>query len=112
MNQKSKAKITPGSVILTIVLGLWSLIQIFPLYWMLTFSLKSNPEIFGGNVIGLPNDWLWSNYADILQTGNMFKYLMNSAIVTGATIFFTVIAATGGVSTSLNTGCHVGSISA
>lgn len=93
-NRKSKPKATFGSVILTIILVLWSLVQIFPLYWMLTFSLKSNPEIFGGNVIGLPNDWLWSNYSEILQTGNMFKYLLNSAIVTGATIAITVIAAT------------------
>lgn len=94
INQKSTQKTTFGSVILTIILVLWSLVQIFPLYWMLTFSLKSNPEIFGGNVIGLPNDWLWSNYSEILQTGNMFKYLLNSAIVTGATIAITVIAAT------------------
>jgi len=93
-NRKSKPKATFGSVILTIILVLWSFVQIFPLYWMLTFSLKSNPEIFGGNVIGLPNDWLWSNYSEILQTGNMFKYLLNSAIVTGATIAITVFAAT------------------
>lgn len=93
-NRKSKPKATFGTVILTIILVLWSFVQIFPLYWMLTFSLKSNPEIFGGNVIGLPNDWLWSNYSEILQTGNMFKYLLNSAIVTGATIAITVIAAT------------------
>ena len=94
MNRQSKPKTTFGSIITTILLVLWSLIQIFPLYWMITFSLKSNPEIFGGNVIGLPNDWLWSNYSNILQTGNMFRYLMNSVIVTGATIIITVIAAT------------------
>lgn len=94
MHRKSKPKTTLGRVIITILLIIWSLFQIFPLYWMVTFSLKSNPEIFGGNVIGLPNNWLWSNYSEILQTGNMFKYLLNSVIVTGATIIITVIAAT------------------
>ena len=29
---------------------LWMLINLFPVYWMFTFSLKSNPEIFGENV--------------------------------------------------------------
>ncbi len=91
---RSTRKITFGSVIITILLLFWTFIQIFPLYWMLTFSLKSNKEIFGENVIGLPKDWLWSNYTTALQTGNMFKYLLNSAIITGVTIFITVLAAT------------------
>lgn len=37
-----------------IALILVAVIQIFPLYWLITFSLKSNVEIFGENVIGLP----------------------------------------------------------
>lgn len=101
MNRQSSAKglistkkITIGGVITGFILIFWSLVQLFPLYWMLTFSLKENAEIFGDNVIGLPHKWLWSNYTTALQSGNMFKYLMNSAIVTGATIVITVIAAT------------------
>ena len=39
----------------------WSLINLFPVYWMFTFSLKDNEEIFGSNVAGLPRHWLWSN---------------------------------------------------
>lgn len=90
----SPKKITAGGVIVSAILLFWSVIQIFPLYWMLTFSLKENAEIFGDNVIGLPHKWLWSNYTTALQSGNMFKYLMNSTIVTGGTIVITVIAAT------------------
>jgi raffinose/stachyose/melibiose transport system permease protein len=91
---RSTRKVTFGGVIITILLLFWTFVQIFPLYWMLTFSLKSNKEIFGTNVIGLPKEWLWSNYTTALQTGNMFKYLLNSTIITGATIFITVLAAT------------------
>lgn len=90
----SKKKVTAGGVVVSAILLFWSVIQIFPLYWMLTFSLKENAEIFGDNVIGLPHKWLWSNYTTALQSGNMFKYLMNSTIVTGGTIVITVIAAT------------------
>ena len=32
----------------------WMLVNLFPVYWMFTFSLKNNEEIFGANVVGLP----------------------------------------------------------
>lgn len=74
-----------------ILLSLWALVNLFPLYWMFTFSLKTNKEIFGDNIIGLPKEWLWSNYSEALDAGNMALYFVNSAIVTFATIAFTVI---------------------
>ncbi len=71
----------------------WLLINLFPVYWMFTFSLKNNAEIFGDNVVGLPKQWLWSNYDSALKTGNMGKYFLNSAIVATATIVITLIVA-------------------
>ena len=72
---------------------LWAFINLFPVYWMFTFSLKSNEEIFGKNVAGLPIQWLWSNYAEALKVGNMPHYFLNSVIVAVATIVITIIAA-------------------
>ncbi|MBQ4437036.1 MAG: carbohydrate ABC transporter permease [Clostridia bacterium] len=80
-------------IVIYIGLILWLLVNLFPVYWMFTFSLKSNPEIFGENVIGLPKEWLWSNYASALKTGNMPKYFLNSAIVAIATILITLAVA-------------------
>ncbi len=91
---RATKKFSVGGTIATVLLLIWSLIQIFPLYWMLTFSLKDNSEIFGANIIGLPHNWLFSNYTSALQSGNMFRYLLNSVIVTVATIAITVVAAT------------------
>ena len=71
----------------------WLLVNIFPVYWMFTFSLKSNAEIFGDNVIGLPKEWLWSNYATALKTGDMGRYFLNSAIVAVSTIIITLLVA-------------------
>lgn len=68
-----------------------AIIQLFPLYWMFSFSLKNNAEIFGGNPIGLPKFWLWSNYTQALLKGNVGHYFFNSVIVTGATIILTAI---------------------
>lgn len=78
-------------VVMYIFLGLWALVNLFPLYWMFTFSLKSNDEIFGKNIIGLPKEWLWSNYSEAMEAGNMGRYLLNSGIVTFITIALTVV---------------------
>ena len=72
---------------------LWAIICLFPVYWMFTFSLKSNEEIFGRNVMGLPEEWLWSNYTRALGVGNMGRYFFNSLLVTAVTILITLIAA-------------------
>ncbi len=82
-----------GKVIVTIILILWTVINIFPIYFIFTFSLKSNDEIFGNNIAGLPRNWIWSNYTRALGTGNMGLYFLNSILVTGAAILISLIAA-------------------
>lgn len=74
-----------------LLLILVTLIQLFPLYWMLTFSLKGNREIFGGNVAGLPKEWRFDNYTSVLQETDILLYFWNSVIVTGLTILFTLL---------------------
>lgn len=51
--------------IISTVLAVIAAIQIFPLIWLILFSLKSDSEIFGGNIIGLPAKFLWQNYAKL-----------------------------------------------
>ena len=63
MRNSSRVK----EVFIYIGLFIWLIINLFPVYWMFTFSLKSNPEIFGDNVIGLPKEWLWSNYTKAMN---------------------------------------------
>ncbi|MBQ4217938.1 MAG: carbohydrate ABC transporter permease [Butyrivibrio sp.] len=76
-----------------ILLVIWSIINLFPIYFMFTFSLKGNDEIFGENIIGLPKHWLWSNYSSALGTGNMALYFFNSLLVTVVSIGISIIAA-------------------
>ena len=80
-----------GRIIVYILLMIWALVQLFPLYWMFAFSLKSNDEIFGLNPIGLPQNWLWSNYEDVITNAHMPTYLLNSIIVTAFTIAIVVV---------------------
>lgn len=80
-------------VLVYILLVIWAFINIFPIYFMFTFSLKSNEEIFGANVVGLPKEWLWSNYVSAMNTGNMGLYFVNSVLVTTISIFISLAAA-------------------
>ncbi len=88
-------------------LVIWLLIDLFPLYYLFTFSLKSSAEITGTNVIGLPKEWLWSNYARVFQlgkktgkpamrhffaNGGIEKCFSNSVLVAAATILICLIA--------------------
>lgn len=82
-----------SSTIIGMILALWTLIQLFPLYWMFTFSLKDNSEIFGENVIGLPHNWMWENYTTAFTKGNVGLYFFNSIIVTICTIALTTVVA-------------------
>ena len=72
-------------------LVLWAFICLFPLYWLFTFSLKNNDEIFGENILGLPKHWLIENYSTAFAGGNVGIYLKNSIVVTVVTILFTAI---------------------
>ncbi len=92
MNERLSGSRKLSRTVVLIILILWAVISIFPVYWMLTFSLKTNPEIFGENVVGLPKEWVWENYNRALHTGNMPRYFLNSLIVAVSTIIITLIA--------------------
>lgn len=85
--KSSKKSIKTGKeLVVYTILGIWALINLFPIYWMFTFSLKDNDEIFGENVAGLPKEWLWENYEAALKVGNIGKYFVNSIIIAVVTI--------------------------
>src|SRR5574344_3152802 len=86
-----KKKITLQSIIVQLLLIAWAVINLFPLYWLASFSLKNNTEIFGENIIGLPKHWIFSNYKAALVGGKVGLYLMNSLLVTGITVALTLV---------------------
>lgn len=81
-----RKKLDLRKLILTIFVSIIAILQLFPLVWLISFSLKSNSEIFGGNILGLPQKFLWQNYAKVLSQGNVGVYMLNSVVVTAATV--------------------------
>lgn len=86
-------KVSPVKVILYIVLILFAIVQIYPLIFLLFFSLKDNNEIYSGNVMGLPKVFHWSNYKNALVNANVLHYLFNSILVTAIVILVSGVLA-------------------
>lgn len=84
-------KLSIGKILLYGFLAAFAFIQIYPFIWLVFFSLKSNSEIFGGNIAGLPEKFLWQNYRTALLNGKVGLYFLNSVFVTAATILITSI---------------------
>lgn len=84
-------KVHIGRKMIYILLVIWAVIQLFPLYYLLTFSLKTNSEILGENILGLPENWRWSNYMEVIRSSNILKYFANSLFVTVATIILVIV---------------------
>ncbi len=83
-----KNKMTVGKVFGYILLVVWGIISLFPLYWMLVSSFKDNQEILSG--VGLPTKWLVGNYKTAWGSGDRISlYLKNSVIDTGVTLLIT-----------------------
>ncbi|MCQ4088287.1 carbohydrate ABC transporter permease [Saccharibacillus sp. JS10] len=85
------------SLIAFALFGLLLLTQLYPLVWLLIYSLKTNEEILSGSFFSLPAQWQWSNYQGAIEGGNYLRYLGNSLFVTVTTmagvIFLSSLAA-------------------
>lgn len=67
--------------------GLWITLLITSAMWAVPFifmfltSLKSKADIAQTSTWNLPSQWLWSNYAEAVETGNLWVTGANSLIV-------------------------------
>lgn len=82
-----------GKIAIYAILIGFAIVQIFPLYWLILFSFKTNEEIFGGNIIGLPHSWNLSNYSTAMVSGDVVTYFINSIVVTFTTVGLTLLLA-------------------
>jgi ABC-type glycerol-3-phosphate transport system permease component len=67
-----------------------AVVVLFPLSWVLLGSLKHPSEIFAYPTTFFPRDFTLSNYADVIRRTALPSYLVNSAIVTLASLVMTL----------------------
>lgn len=88
---KKSAKSRIFSVIRTVLLACFALVQLFPLIWLLDFSLAESTQLFGENVLVALNPPHWENYNKAIFQSHFFLYLRNSVLVNGLAIFFVLL---------------------
>jgi multiple sugar transport system permease protein len=67
------------------------IIWIYPFFWMLTSSFKSNTEFLVSGANPIPKEWMWENYVRAWNNANFSGYFMNTVIITVATVIITVV---------------------
>ncbi|WP_404331649.1 carbohydrate ABC transporter permease [Mesobacillus maritimus] len=82
-----------GYAILYLILGIIAVLQIYPLIWLVLFSLKTNQEVFNASPFALPADPKWENYATVWTQGNINLYFFNSVWITLASVALTILLA-------------------
>lgn len=79
-------------VVANIVVIFFAILNLFPLYWLFTSSLKNSSD-----VLKMPPDWwpatiTFSNYTEVFQSQPALRWTFNSLFVAGVTTVFVVVA--------------------
>lgn len=85
-NNKKAAKI-----ILWMVLIFVAIIQLFPLIWLVDFSLGSSNEMFTNGLLIIPRKIRWDNYVKAFVDGNFLHYLRNSVLINTLAVILVVV---------------------
>ncbi len=109
MNRSSQRRsqgnrLTPARILLYVVLVLFAIYYLLPLYVMLVNSFKPLEEIRGGDMLALPQAWTlapwssaWSTAQIGVQATGLKPYFMNSiAMVIPAVLLSTILGALNG----------------
>ena len=80
----------PVSVVINLVLGIFSFTCIFPVIWLIYSSLKTNTE-FMANIAGLPGQLFFGNYQELLTSSDLKYYFINSIRSTFLSLIFILL---------------------
>lgn len=74
-------------------LWIYAILSLYPLYWMLSYSLKNNNEIFVTNTFGPPLHMRVENYIRAWSKFNVPVYFFNSLLVACAAVAGSIVLA-------------------
>lgn len=73
-----------------IMLGLWSLLALFPIWVMVINSFKTRFTIYS-NPFGLPEKWNFKNYESVFNDSSFLRYFFNSIVVVGLSLLLVLV---------------------
>lgn len=81
-----------GRALLYLILIAGAVILMFPLYWLISTSLKPLDEISAYPIIWVPSRLAWENYGNLFKTVPFLGYVRNSLIITLTSVVGTVFS--------------------
>ncbi|ERL64076.1 hypothetical protein L248_1609 [Schleiferilactobacillus shenzhenensis LY-73] len=95
MKNKRKTAREPirlGKVIRTLIFGLFMLVMLFPLLWMISTSFKREIDVFNFPIQWIPPVFNWHNYVEVWQGNYNFPlYYWNTIKVTVAVVVIQLV---------------------
>lgn len=88
---KRMKRITLSSVLIKIIVGIFLIVAVYPVFWMLTASLKQPAEFVNKAAYALNDGFYFQNYIDAWTRGNMALFFKNSLINTLVALVFIVV---------------------
>ncbi|XOK62555.1 carbohydrate ABC transporter permease [Paenibacillus elgii] len=85
---KAGAKWNRGFI--NVLLTLYALVTLYPLFWLFVSSFKTNEE-FHSKPFSLPEVWQWDNFVRAWEVSAMGTSLVNSTIVTVLSLALTLV---------------------
>jgi multiple sugar transport system permease protein len=83
---RRRFRFRPAPIAAWVVLFLGSIVMLFPIFWLVTTSLKVKSQIFKFPPVWIPNPVHWQNYPDALTAVPFDRYAVNTLIITAANI--------------------------
>lgn len=84
-------KLSPKKIVLWVVLIIVAVIQLFPLIWLVDFSLASSNEMFTNGLLVIPKKIQWGNYVKAFVDGHFLLYLKNSVLINVLAVVLVVL---------------------
>lgn len=80
-----------GRSIKVLLLGIWLIFMIFPLYWMASTSLKSPDDMYAIPLQYWPANPTWENYSSLFGISKFHIYIGNSLLISLTAAFLVVL---------------------
>ena len=78
-------------IVFLILIAFFVVLQSYPVFWVLTASLKTPEEIAGSAPYALPSSFYLGNYIKAFTQSNLVRYFMNSVAVALCTLLGIVV---------------------
>ena len=80
-----------GKTIIFIILCIFAFIQLFPLIWLIDFSLANPNELFTSGILVWPEKIQWGNYVKAFVDGHFLRYLKNSVLINSLAVIIVIV---------------------